>query len=595
MRRIQDSLVYQGPDHSFATNPRNRWLRPGWESLAERARATHGWWSPQTGWNRAKALVYLRWLKGFQGIQPVNNHFWSGQPGRGPEVMEMLFCDVQQVSGNVKVVDGQVVLITDRDKNRAIRGLGRKVARWLPESESQKMIAYIAWVIPFGQHLSEELGLASVEDSLMPYLWKDARYGLHDTAALSTGLARLFGTHTGVELGVSAYRHFAITLARKIKGIVVRQVEVEMGERGVDESMGGDEVTGAPQKQAKLDYIWDLQATHGSELARLRYALDAQFPSHLQPEMMGQYREISGIWHRFLGGLVKAASDFSGSRKRTPTSRDFIDGARPAKRLRSEGSVSVASIRQGLQQLLGPTARWKSAEQGQAVERIMAMKAHERLIVVLPTGGGKSLLFMLPAILEEKDRGTIVVVVPFAVLIRDVVRRARECRIDCIRWQSGMTVGRDGPERRASLVVVSADLVEVGEFVQYLDHLRRLGVLRGIFIDESHTVVLDVYYREGLLRLVGLHRYDCAMIFLTATLPGFVERRLRQTMLIEEAAIIRASTVKGNIRYRVQETATPGEVQEAVEKVVEQLGARMTGDQKGVVYCRTHGEAEMMA
>jgi len=66
-------------------------------------------------------------------------------------------------------------------------------------------------------------------------------------------------------------------------------------------------------------------------------------------------------------------------------------------------------------------------------------------------------------------------------------------------------------------------------------------------------------------------------------------------MLIEEAAIIRASTVKGTIRYRVQETAKPGEVKEAVEKVVEQLGARMTGDQKGVVYCRTHGEAEMMA
>ena len=95
MRRIQDSLVYQGPDHSFATNPRNRWLRPGWESLAERARATHGWWSPQTGWHRAKAQVYLRWLKGFQAIQPVNNHLWSRQPGRGPEVIEILFYNVQ--------------------------------------------------------------------------------------------------------------------------------------------------------------------------------------------------------------------------------------------------------------------------------------------------------------------------------------------------------------------------------------------------------------------------------------------------------------------------------------------------------------------
>lgn len=595
LRRIQDSLIYQGPDHSFATNQRNRWLRPGWEFLAERARAMRGWWSPQTGWNRAKVQTYLRWVKGFPAIQPVTNHLWSGQPGRGPEVMEMLYCDVQQVSGNVKVIDGQVVFITDRDKSRAIRGLGRKVARWLPASESQKMIAYIAWVIPFEQHLLVELGLAGVDDSLTPYLWKDARYGLHDTAALSAGLAQLFGTHTGVELGVSAYRHFAITLARKIKGIVVRQVEVEIGERGVDDSMGGDQVTGAPQKKAKLDYIWDLQATPGSELARLRYALDAQFPSHLQPEMMGQYREISGMWHQFLWGLVRAASDFNEPIKRSRTGGDVVDGARPTKRLRDEGSVSAGSIQQGLRQLFGPTARWKSAEQGQAVERVMAMKAYERLIVVLPTGGGKSPLFMLPTILPGREGGTTVVVVPFAALIRDVVRRARECKIDCIRWQSASTVGRDGPERQARLVVVSADLVEVGEFVQYLDHLRRLGVLKEIFVDECHTVVLDVGYRDRLLQLTGMNRYDCAMIFLTATLPGFVERRVRQTMLIEDAAIIRASTVKGNIRYQVQETSRSGDVDKMVEKAVGRLGARMIGDQKGVVYCRTHAEAERMA
>lgn len=595
IQRIEDSLVYQGPEHSFATDRRNRWLRPGWEFLAERARAMRGWWSPQTGWNRGKVQTYLRWVKGFKAIQPVNNHLWSGQPGRGPEVMEMLHCDVQQVSGNVKVVDGQVVFITDRDKSRAIRGLGRKVARWLPESESQKMIAYIAWVIPFEQHLHEEMGIAGVDDSLISYLWKDARYGLHDTAVLSTGLAQLFGTHTGVELGVSAYRHFAITLARKIKGIVIRQVEVEIGDRAVDDSMGGDQVTGAPQKKAKLDYIWDLQATHGSELARLRYALDAQFPSHLQPEMMGQYREISGIWHQFLRGLVKSALEPSGSIKRSRARQDSTHAARPTKRLQCEGFISEASIQQGLRQLLGPTARWKSAEQGQAVERILAMKAHERLIVVLPTGGGKSLPFMLPAILKEREGQTTVVVVPFAALIQDVVRRAREFGIDCIRWQSASSVGRDGPARRARLVVVSADLVEVGEFVQYLDHLRRLGVLKEIFVDESHTLVLDANYRYRLLDLIGLNRYDCAMIFLTATLPGFVERRLRQTMLLEEAAIIRASTVKGNIRYRVQEMARSGDVADAVEKVAERLGARMTGDQKGVVYCRTHTETEKMA
>jgi superfamily II DNA helicase RecQ len=144
-------------------------------------------------------------------------------------------------------------------------------------------------------------------------------------------------------------------------------------------------------------------------------------------------------------------------------------------------------------------------------------------------------------------------------------------------------------------VVVSADLVEADEFVQYLDHLRRLGVLKEVFVDESHTVVLDANYRYRLLELMGLQRYDCPMICLTATLPGFVERRLRQTMLMEEAAIIRASTVKGNIRYQVKETARLGDVGKAVEKVVERLRARMTGDQKGVVYSRTHTEAETMA
>lgn len=92
---------------------------------------------------------------------------------------------------------------------------------------------------------------------------------------------------------------------------------MEVKDRAVDDTIGGDPVTGAPQKKTKLDYIWDLQVTHRSELARLRYTLDAQFPSHLQPEIIGQYREINSIWHQFLRGLVKAALESSGSVKRS--------------------------------------------------------------------------------------------------------------------------------------------------------------------------------------------------------------------------------------------------------------------------------------
>lgn len=66
-------------------------------------------------------------------------------------------------------------------------------------------------------------------------------------------------------------------------------------------------------------------------------------------------------------------------------------------------------------------------------------------------------------------------------------------------------------------------------------------------------------------------------------------------MLIDDALIIRASTVKANIRYQVHQVAPSEQVVDAVEWRVGQLGSRMTGDEKGVVYCRSHAEAETIA
>jgi superfamily II DNA helicase RecQ len=53
------------------------------------------------------------------------------------------------------------------------------------------------------------------------------------------------------------------------------------------------------------------------------------------------------------------------------------------------------------------------------------------LIVVLPTGGGKSLLFTLLACIEK---GVMIVVVPYRALIEDLVKRIHDCGVDCIEW-----------------------------------------------------------------------------------------------------------------------------------------------------------------
>jgi hypothetical protein len=81
---------------------------------------------------------------------------------------------------------------------------------------------------------------------------------------------------------------------------------------------------------------------------------------------------------------------------------------------------------------------------------------------VLPTGGGKSLLFSVPAGMD--NTGMTVVVVPYRALIKDLVDRMQKRGIDCIEW-------KHGESSLAAFVVVSADAAgdntSNGNFIGY--------------------------------------------------------------------------------------------------------------------------------
>jgi superfamily II DNA helicase RecQ len=86
------------------------------------------------------------------------------------------------------------------------------------------------------------------------------------------------------------------------------------------------------------------------------------------------------------------------------------------------------AVYKALQQVLGKQdVGFRSVEQEQALYAVLDNQTP--LVVVLPTGGGKSLLFTLPAYIEE---GVTVVVVPYQALIKDLVKRIHDCGIDCI-------------------------------------------------------------------------------------------------------------------------------------------------------------------
>ncbi|OBS15767.1 hypothetical protein FPOA_09373 [Fusarium poae] len=488
LQDIADSLVFEGPGRSFATNRKNAWLKPGAEKLT-RLLGTTLWKIVDAGNGgsrvecRKRAMdEYLGWLRQFRSSMFPVVHVWGGQPGRGPEVSTLKHCDTDQLPKNVFVFDGQVVvLITDRDKSKGLNGKqGRKVARFLPEGPSLMMVAYVAWLLPFEKVLHRLSGIRGPSEAISPWLWKSAEKGIWDTAKLSKQLALVTGVQIGVQLTVSSYRHVAIEMGRRIKGLIVQQVELEAAVADSDDE-AADPLTGEAHRRPKVEYVWDIQATHGSRIARNHYAVNLQFPSQLQPEMLSNFREISRLWHQF---LARTDGDF-GDRKRRAHDDDIMPVVdRSAKRQRLaidreqatsprlplDGDLAPryedAEIDAGLKRMLGEDAGWKTAQQRDGMYRIMRLEndgiRSELLIVVLPTGGGKSILFMLPAFMED-ERGTgggpvSIVVVPFVSLVQDLVSRARELGIDCMEWRNDIDQERDERQRDARLVVVSADV-----------------------------------------------------------------------------------------------------------------------------------------
>jgi superfamily II DNA or RNA helicase len=93
------------------------------------------------------------------------------------------------------------------------------------------------------------------------------------------------------------------------------------------------------------------------------------------------------------------------------------------------------------------------------------------LVVVLPTCGGKTLLFTAPAYLDDPD--IIVVVVPYRGLMHDTVRNARTLQIDCFEWTYGV-------EDPAMIVFISADRLS-RNFLNYVGRMRSKGLLRKVY------------------------------------------------------------------------------------------------------------------
>jgi superfamily II DNA helicase RecQ len=520
-----------------------------------------------SGIDRERMRDWLRQVAAFRGKLLVLMHMTGGQPARGPEILSVRHRNtVQGGHRNLFIEDGMVVFVTRYHKGYEVKGDVKIIHRYLPREVGELVVWYLWLVLPFVQRMQ---ALVWQQETISDHLWPaDADGRKWTTERMKHELQRVSEAGLGQSINVAGYRQIAIAISRRW---IRKGVESATDEHHDD----GDWLQDDPSGE-----IADEQATHSPHVAGAVYARDTQELAGATASRRQQFRAISVDWHRFLGFQSTEQAKKEGlKRKRCP----FEDEAEEARTERQVALRRMDAVAE-LQWMMGKKVTMRSV-QGDAMHAIQ--QGESPIVVVMPTGSGKSVLFMLPAFVQVG--GVTIVVVPLKALRADMVVRCREVNIRCAVWEHGHAV--DG----ASIVLVTPEKAVSPAFGTFVSRVRQTQRLDRVVIDECHVILNDRWdFRQELQQLGKLAFAETQMLLLTATLPPTEEQTLFDRMYWRRAEVrlIRASTVRKNIEYSVVDG--PAEMSKRIECLAELVGSMLRDevqpDGKVVVMCESKPE-----
>ena len=219
-------------------------------------------------------------------------------------------------------------------------------------------------------------------------------------------------------------------------------------------------------------------------------------------------------------------------------------------------------------------------------------------LVLMPTGGGKSLCYQVPAIVRHRaGRGVTVVVSPLIALMHDQVGALDELGVPAAFLNSSLEgdaarrVERDLMSGRLSLLYVAPERLLTPRFLAMLESLNERGLLSLFAIDEAHCVSQWGHdFREEYLGLSALHEQFAGVprLALTATADDHTRADIVQRLQLEAARLYVASFDRPNIRYTIVEKDDP---RRQLQRVIRD---EHDGD-AGIVYCQSRKKVEETA
>ena len=219
-------------------------------------------------------------------------------------------------------------------------------------------------------------------------------------------------------------------------------------------------------------------------------------------------------------------------------------------------------------------------------------------LVLMPTGGGKSLCYQVPAIVrQQQGRGVTIVVSPLIALMHDQVGALHEAGVDAAflnssqSYEQAQEVEWRLQSGQITLLYVAPERLVTPRFLGLLDALYAQGQLALFAIDEAHCVSQWGHdFRPEYRQLALLHeRYaGVPRIALTATADDLTRADMVQGLHLQNAQQFISSFDRPNIRYRIVEK------KDAFAQLQRFIQHEHAGD-AGVVYAQSRRRVEELA
>ncbi|MCY7285877.1 MAG: ATP-dependent DNA helicase, partial [Cyanobacteria bacterium CAN_BIN43] len=216
-------------------------------------------------------------------------------------------------------------------------------------------------------------------------------------------------------------------------------------------------------------------------------------------------------------------------------------------------------------------------------EIIEAALENQDLLVIMPTGGGKSMCFQLPALLKP---GLMIVVSPLIALMQDQVQALQDNGISATFLNSTVTSlevrqrASDILSGKTKLLYVAPERLFAEQFLEFLDQVKEKVGISTFAIDEAHCVSEWGHdFRPEYRQLKEIRRRypDVPVMALTATATERVRLDIHNQLALRSPLVHVSSFNRQNLYYEVRPKQKRS--YEDLRQIIKQTPG------SGIVYC----------